>query len=253
MRKPPTPRESTSPLPNLRSLLLTFSAAILLLAGACSGFWGTSAPIPNSQSLNECLPAGAALQVAAVVKIVDGDTIQVLISGRRLTVRYIGINAPEWDEPLGPAATNRNAQLVNGKQVILVKDTSETDSYGRLLRYVFVDGIFVNQRLAREGLADARSYPPDTACQKVLFAAEDEFKLLGAPTSAPPTTGGCPQGCSQHLSGCDIKGNINDRGDKLYHLPGNENYAATTIDPTKGERWFCTVTEAQANGWKPAR
>lgn len=55
-------------------------------------------------------------------------------------------------------------------------------------------------------------------------------------------------------SECNIKGNISvATGKKLYHLPGMRNYKATIIDLAKGERWFCTEAEAQANGWIKAQ
>ena len=53
--------------------------------------------------------------------------------------------------------------------------------------------------------------------------------------------------------GCVIKGNISvNTGNKNYHLPGMEDYENTIIDPTKGERWFCSESEAITNGWKKA-
>ena len=64
---------------------------------------------------------------------------------------------------------------------------------------------------------------------------------------------GCPTGCTYHKSGCDIKGNVSfDTSEKIYHLPGDEFYDSTTIDPVYGERWFCTEAEALANGWRHA-
>lgn len=52
---------------------------------------------------------------------------------------------------------------------------------------------------------------------------------------------------------CVIKGNISiSTGNKLYHLPGMEDYDATVISPEKGERWFCTEAEAISQGWKKA-
>ncbi|MBW4427145.1 MAG: hypothetical protein KME50_22575 [Nostoc desertorum CM1-VF14] len=52
---------------------------------------------------------------------------------------------------------------------------------------------------------------------------------------------------------CQIKGNISiDRGAKVYHVPGAEDYESTVIDPARGERWFCTESEAIANGWRKA-
>ncbi|NEO41155.1 MAG: cold shock domain-containing protein [Moorea sp. SIOASIH] len=53
--------------------------------------------------------------------------------------------------------------------------------------------------------------------------------------------------------GCMIKGNISvTTGKKLYHLPAMEDYESTVIDPVRGERWFCTESEAIANGWRKA-
>jgi hypothetical protein len=53
-----------------------------------------------------------------------------------------------------------------------------------------------------------------------------------------------------HRSGCDIKGNINSKGERIYHPPGGRSYANTVIDPARGERWFCSEAEAQAAGWR---
>lgn len=53
--------------------------------------------------------------------------------------------------------------------------------------------------------------------------------------------------------GCKVKGNISvSRGRKLYHIPGMEDYESTVIDPSKGEKWFCSESEAIANGWQKA-
>lgn len=115
-----------------------------------------------------------------VLRIVDGDTI-VLEGDQKL--RYIGINTPESVDPRRPVecmakeASNRNKELVEGKQVTLEKDVSETDRYGRLLRYVYVDGVMVNEQLVREGYALASAYPPDVKYQDRLKAAEDEARM----------------------------------------------------------------------------
>jgi hypothetical protein len=52
---------------------------------------------------------------------------------------------------------------------------------------------------------------------------------------------------------CRIKGNINARGDRIYHLPGQSSYEDTRISPEKGERYFCSESEARAAGWRPSR
>jgi hypothetical protein len=61
----------------------------------------------------------------------------------------------------------------------------------------------------------------------------------------------CPFGCTYHKAGCDIKGNVSfNTGEKIYHVPGSEFYAATVINPDYGERWFCTQADAITNGWR---
>jgi len=97
--------------------------------------------------------------VPVVTRVIDGDTIEVSIAGESYKVRYIGIDTPELDDKrpkfcaLAQEATRYNRELVKGKTVRLEKDISETDQYGRLLRYVYVGDIFVNAELVRQGLA----------------------------------------------------------------------------------------------------
>lgn len=123
---------------------------------------------------------------AKVARVVDGDTI-VLNTGQK--VRYIGMNTPETVDPrkpvqcFGKEASAENKTLVGGKMVRIVKDVSETDRYGRLLRYVYVQTdngeIFVNETLVREGYARATSYPPDIAKQDIFRAAEQDAREHG--------------------------------------------------------------------------
>lgn len=73
-------------------------------------------------------------------------------------------------------------------------------------------------------------------------------------TSAPAIASQCAQGCTSQLQGCEIKGNISSSdNEKIYHLPGDRGYNSTKIDPNKGERWFCTSAEAEANGFRHAQ
>jgi endonuclease YncB( thermonuclease family) len=133
---------------------------------------------------------------AQVIDVIDGDTIRVLINGVDHTVRYIGIDAPETEDPAEPVqrmsreATEANRDLVEGKTVLLEKDVSETDRYGRLLRYVFVGDTFVNHELVRLGFAEAKAYPPDTRYRDLLAGAEREARAASrgvwAPLLLPP-------------------------------------------------------------------
>jgi micrococcal nuclease len=127
-----------------------------------------------------CAPSSTTtLTSALVTRVIDGDTI-VIAGGAH--VRYIGMDTPEMlpqPQPFAVAATNANRNLVDGKTVRLVKDISETDRYGRLLRYVYVGDIFVNAELVRQGLAVAKAYPPDTKYQSLLKNTETEAKNAG--------------------------------------------------------------------------
>ena len=68
---------------------------------------------------------------------------------------------------------------------------------------------------------------------------------------SPKQFSGCPNGCPFHPEGCDIKGNVSiDTKEKIYHVPGGEFYDECVINPEYGERWFCTESEALANGWR---
>ncbi len=98
---------------------------------------------------------------AKVLRVIDGDTIDVALNRERHRVRYIGINTPERDESCFDEATQANVDLVAGKEVRLEKYVSETDRYVRLLRYVFVGDTFVNEALVAKGFAEALLYRPD--------------------------------------------------------------------------------------------
>ena len=74
------------------------------------------------------------------------------------------------------------------------------------------------------------------------------------PGTGEPGTSGCPRGCETPPASCLIKGNINIKtGDRVYHVPGQLHYNDVTIEPERGEFWFCTEDEAQANGWRRAK
>jgi micrococcal nuclease len=139
------------------------------------------------------------VQEATVVSVTDGDTIRVAFAGVEYPLRYIGIDAPETNDPNSPVewfgaqATAINEQLVGGHTVYLEKDVSETDSFGRLLRYVWLehpDGwLLVNQELVRLGAALSTAYPPDTLYQSLFDAAQARASAagLGLWGGPPPT------------------------------------------------------------------
>jgi endonuclease YncB( thermonuclease family) len=130
-------------------------------------------------------------EVGTVTGIVDGDSIAVNVGGQEHEVRYIGIDAPEFGRPNASEATEANRALVEGRTVTLVRDISEKDSHGRLLRYVYIGGPLVNGELVRQGWVRAVSYPPDVALDYELAALQAEAQAAGiglwVPTPEPPT------------------------------------------------------------------
>lgn len=98
---------------------------------------------------------------ARVLRVIDGDTIDVLVAGEEMRVRYVGVNTPERDETCYADATAANARLVEGQTVRLVRDTTNFDRYGRWLRYVYVGDTFVNRALIEGGFAETVLYEPD--------------------------------------------------------------------------------------------
>ncbi len=230
-----------------------------------------NSPIPGSIFP----PANNALGISTTVKVIrviDGDTIE--IEGG-LKVRYIGIDTPETVDPNRPAdcfgaeASAKNKELVEGRQVRLEKDVSETDRYGRLLRYVFVKDkgqeIMVNEELVRQGYAQSSSYPPDIKYQEVLNAAQIEARIFyrglwgtcltssvdALGNISNPSTSSNPS--NPHDTECSIKGNISTSGEKIYHLPGCGSYAKTVINENVGEKYFCSESEAIEAGFRKAR
>ena len=118
-------------------------------------------------------------QEVLVTRVIDGDTIEIE-GGEK--VRYIGIDTPETKHPqktvqcFGKEASEKNKELVEGRKVRLEKDVSQTDRYGRLLRYIYLDDVFVNDYLVRQGFAHASTYPPDVKYQDQFLEAQKEAR-----------------------------------------------------------------------------
>ena len=116
---------------------------------------------------------------ARVVEVIDGDTIDVEIDGQVHTVRYLGVDCPETDNPIGIVASDVNKALVEGRTVELEKDVSDSDEYDRLLRYVYAGGVLVNAELIRLGYAHAVTLAPDLAHADEFLQLEQAARLGG--------------------------------------------------------------------------
>lgn len=156
-------------LQKIRSML----ALVMLLLAALACTFGFE---PDNASMPSAVSGGGSGddEVGRVTQVVDGDTIEVDIDGVGYRVRYVGVNTPERDEACYQEAVDANAALVSGQTVRLVRDESNTDRYGRLLRYVYVGNTFVNQRLVAEGWAEAVEYRPDTRYTADFRALEQD-------------------------------------------------------------------------------
>ena len=206
---------------------------------------------------------------AEVSRIIDGDTFEVRIDGQVEKIRIIGLDTPELHHPQKPVqyfakkAKQHAKELLQSKTVELHFDDANKAKknrgyFGRLLCHVFLqDGQNFALKMIRDGYGHALTrYPfePDmmeayriaereAKEQKRGFWASDGTSSTGEKPAVETETGGPP-------GGCRIKGNINSRGERIYHLPGMRFYEATKIDESKGERWLCTEEEALNAGWR---
>ena len=108
-----------------------------------------------------------------ITRVIDGDTVE-LEDGKRL--RLIGIDTPEKGDCYSQEATNKTKELLEGQEISLEKDVSETDRYGRLLRYIWKGETLINEQLVKEGYASSYSYPPDIKYQDRIIAAQKEAR-----------------------------------------------------------------------------
>ncbi len=207
------PTEIPSPTPTLTNMA-TNTATI------------TPTPTQPTPTATPALPAEGACvpenprDKAIVVAVVDGETLRVVMHEKTYTVRYLGIHAPLFglkSEPFGPEAANLNNTLVKDQVVTMVKDTSDKNEAGDLLRYVFAAERFVNLEMVRQGLAQAVSAPPDTSCDSDLLLAQQsaqqerlgQWKDLVAPEtpSVTPTLDLTASPTPQPVaSSCDCQG-----------------------------------------------
>lgn len=198
--KPRLPRMITKSIKEVFGLIVLFIIGSILLLQL-----PTQQPAPYEDIYKYLSSTGQLYQDVTIAKeknlekvyveeITDGDTIKVIrADGSKAIIRYIGIDTPEIkhregeiNEKYGQEATSVNAWLVNNKEVYLQKDAAETDKYGRLLRYVYLeDGTMVNYVLIRLGYATIMTIPPNVAFQQQFYAAQELAKAEGRNLFAP--------------------------------------------------------------------
>jgi endonuclease YncB( thermonuclease family) len=192
-----------------------------------------------------------------VVAIADGDTLTLLVDSTQTKVRLAEIDAPESRQPWGNRSKQALATKVFGKLVTV--EVLEIDRYGRTVGRVWLKNRDINREMVREGHAWVyRRYLIDES----LLDDENAAKAVSAglwrlPDPVAPWEwrrgNRAAPSFTEAPGGCSIKGNINAKGDRLYHLPGQMHYDRTRIDPSQGERWFCSEEEARAAGWRASQ
>jgi micrococcal nuclease len=137
-------------------------------------------PVPLKSSIPLITPIPPVFTTAKVIRVYDGDTIEIE-GGQK--VRYIGIDSSEVypkEQCYAQEARKINSDLVMGKVVQLEKDVSETDKYGRLLRYVYINNEFINDELVKNGSAKVETVPPDVKYKNEFLQSQTyakEYKL----------------------------------------------------------------------------
>ncbi|CAN5847621.1 hypothetical protein BH23ACT4_BH23ACT4_16750 [soil metagenome] len=158
-------------------------------------------------------PSPSEAEVVTVLSIIDGDTLTVaLAGGGNDTVRLIGINTPETGECFADEATGVLTALAPpGSQIAMTVDVSDRDQFDRLLRYLWVGQMSVNEELVRRGAAIARRYPPD-------IALADRFEIAQASA----------QSVQLGLWAADACGPASESGLRIlevfYDAPGDDNF-----------------------------
>jgi micrococcal nuclease len=193
-------------------------------------------------------PPGAV--AARLSRVVDGDTIEVLIGATTETVRYIGVDTPERGRPGYQSASEANAALLGEGALWLAKDRSERDRYGRLLRYVYNgEGVMVNRALVAQGWAQPVEYPPDTAYAGELRQAAVEAAQAGLGF----WSGWAPDGAAPYALNM---GNVNLRAGPGTAFPISAKAANNTplsvFGRTADGQWLQVRAPDRSGGWVAA-
>ncbi len=205
----------------------------------------------------------ASSEVSGPLRVKDADTIDV----GGISVRLHAIDAPEVKQrcggdgqPVWACGAWSKAQAIELFDGKLARcEERDRDRYGRVVARCFVDGQDMAKVLVQNGLAFAfREYGFDydldekaalvagRGLHSTDVTAPATYRARGREARAKWSLFAAPKGCV-------IKGNISKSGERIYHLPGQNWYNATTIRADKGERWFCSSSDARMAGWRAAK
>jgi endonuclease YncB( thermonuclease family) len=211
-------------------------------------------------------PAASQERISGRAKITDGDSFEIGAT----SIRLFGVDAPEGRQPCtrdgrewacGEEAARRLRSLTGSGNVVCTR--RDVDDYGRVVAQCSRGGVDLAAEMARSGLAVAyrrysNAYVDEEnearVARRGLWAGEftppEQWRRSDGTTRNEPMASPPAQGSR---AGCDIKGNINGDGEKIFHTRASPSYADTRIDETAGERWFCSEAEARREGWRAPR
>jgi endonuclease YncB( thermonuclease family) len=208
-----------------------------------------------------CAPAA---DLSGRATVVDGDSLQM----GGASIRIFGIDAPEgrqtcaregrsWD--CGETAARELRTLIGTRTLHCTE--RDIDTYGRIVAVCTNGETDLGAAMVRAGFALAYRQFSDAYVDEEREARDARRGIwVGSftppwdwrrnPTAIAPGASVTPPGPG---ADCMIKGNISRAGERIYHVPGSRSYEATRIDPSRGERWFCSAAEAQRAGWRAPR
>ncbi|GLQ27269.1 succinoglycan biosynthesis protein [Sulfitobacter pacificus] len=206
-----------------------------------------------------CAAVAQAADIRGKVRVIDGDTLDV----GDVRVRLHGIDAPERNQPCttltgqnwgcGDWVTRQVRDRYQGAEA-RCEATDWDGTYKRVVARCFVDGTEINRAMVAEGLAFAyRKYSLDYDLEeKAAFVADLGIHgfVMEAPARYRLTR---IKGRTAQDAKCRIKGNINAKGVRIYHVPGQKYYERTGIQAAQGEQWFCSEAQARASGWRRSK
>ncbi|MGY3439173.1 thermonuclease family protein [Marinovum sp. KMM 9879] len=228
--------------------MLKFCSRFVLLA---AGF--LAVPVGMAQAVTP--------EISGVTRVIDADTLDV--DGTR--IRLFGIDAVETRQtcrhptrgvwPCGRDVTREVSVWLDGETLRCLP--RDTDRYGRVVAICYLKEADVGGVLVESGLAfayrkyselylphQARALKAGRGLWTSVVIQPEAFRRGGTGTDKPVVP---------VQAGCRIKGNISSKGVRIYHVPGQKYYEKTRISPRKGERWFCSETEARQAGWRKSR
>ena len=246
---------------------------ITMTALALVGFAATSTPRATDTvpSLINTIKTAAVTDgpVIGRASVIDGDTIEI----RSERIRFHGIDAPESDQ-LCEDRSGKNyhcgAVSANALDGFLVEaqparcDFVERDLYGRFVGNCYrADGVNLAASLVRSGLAlDWPRHSNGLYANEQRAAKAERVGLWQGKFTQPwewrahrePAAQEQPGLVSSLFGAPAVSGcNISNKGERIYHVPGQKFYGKTKISEGTGERWFCSEEEARAAGWRAAK